>query len=78
VVATTEGLPCAIEAFPGNTSDPKSFEATVDVVQNRFGLERVCVVGDRGMITSARVEALAPMAASTGSLPCGRPRSRSS
>ena len=58
VVATTEGLPCAIEVFPGNTSDPKSFETIVEVVRDRFGLERVCFVGDRGMITSARVEAL--------------------
>src|SRR5579875_1247088 len=58
VVATTEGLPCAIEVFPGNTSDPKSFETIVDVVGERFGLERICFVGDRGMITSARVEAL--------------------
>ncbi len=58
VVATTEGLPCAIEVFPANTSDPKSFETIVEVVWDRFGLERVCFVGDRGMITSARVEAL--------------------
>ena len=58
VVATTEGLPCAIEVFPGNTSDPKSFETIVEVVRDRFGLERVCFVGDRGMITSARVEVL--------------------
>jgi transposase len=58
VVATTAGLPCAIEVFPGNTSDPKSFETIVDVVRSRFKLHRVCFVGDRGMITSARVEAL--------------------
>ncbi|MDA8309540.1 MAG: IS1634 family transposase [Actinomycetota bacterium] len=58
VVATTEGLPCAIEVFSGNTSDPKSFEKIVEVVETRFRLERVCFVGDRGMITSARVAAL--------------------
>jgi hypothetical protein len=58
VVATTEGLPCAIEVFAGNTSDPKSFETIVDVIAERFALQRVCLVGDRGMITSARVEAL--------------------
>jgi hypothetical protein len=58
VVATTEGLPCAIEVFAGNTSDPKSFETIVDVIGERFKLQRVCFVGDRGMITSARVEAL--------------------
>jgi len=58
VVATPEGLPCAIEVFAGNTSDPKSFEAIVEVVNTRFRLQRVCFVGDRGMITSARIEAL--------------------
>jgi transposase len=58
VVATPEGLPCAIEVFSGNTSDPKSFEAIVEVVNTRFKLQRVCFVGDRGMITSARVKAL--------------------
>ena len=58
VVATSDGLPCAIEVFPGNTSDPKSFIKIVEVVRDRFGLERVCFVGDRGMVTSARVEAL--------------------
>ena len=58
VVATTEGLPCAIEVFAGNTSDPKSFETIVGVVGERFALQRICFVGDRGMITSARVEAL--------------------
>ena len=58
VVANAEGLPCAIEVFPGNTSDPKSFQAIVEVVRDRFELKRICFVGDRGMITSARVEAL--------------------
>jgi len=58
VVASTEGLACAIEVFAGNTSDPKSFEAIVEIIAERFALQRVCFVGDRGMITSARVEAL--------------------
>ena len=58
VVATPKGLPCAIEVFAGNTSDPKSFEVIVEVVRTRFQLERGCFVGDRGMITSARVKAL--------------------
>lgn len=58
VVATTEGLPCAIEVFPGNTSDPKSFTRIVEVVRDRFKLNKLCFVGDRGMITSARVDAL--------------------
>jgi len=58
VVASTEGLACAVEVFAGNTSDPKSFEAIVEIIAERFALQRVCFVGDRGMITSARVEAL--------------------
>jgi hypothetical protein len=58
VVATSDGLPLAIEVFPGNTADPKSFEAIVDKLRSTYGLSRVCFVGDRGMITSARIEAL--------------------
>lgn len=58
VVATTEGLPVAIEVFPGNTADPKSFIEIVEATKERFGLERIVFVGDRGMITSARIAAL--------------------
>ena len=57
VVATTEGLPVAIEVFPGNTADPKSFVEVVDATKSRFGLSHVVFVGDRGMITSARIAA---------------------
>ena len=58
VVATREGLPVTIEVFPGNTSDPKGFVEIVWVTKARFGLSRVVFVGDRGMITSARIAAL--------------------
>jgi transposase len=58
VVATAEGLPLGIEVFSGNTSDPTSFTRIVEVVRERFLLKRICFVGDRGMITSARVDAL--------------------
>ncbi len=54
VVATREGLPVAIEVFPGNTADPKSFMEILRATKERFGLKRVVFVGDRGMITSAR------------------------
>ncbi len=51
----------AIEVFEGNTADPTTLGAQVDKLKKRFGLERVVVVGDRGMITSARIrEDLAP------------------
>ena len=58
VIATTEGLPVAIEVFPGNTADPTSFVEIVEATKERFGLSHVVFVGDRGMITSARIAAL--------------------
>ena len=52
------GCPVAIRVFPGNTADPTSFVEIVKVVRERFGLERLVMVGDRGMITSARIDQL--------------------
>jgi hypothetical protein len=52
------GRPVAVEVFPGNTADPTAFISIVEVIRNRFGLERLTMVGDRGMITSARITAL--------------------
>lgn len=52
------GCPVAIRVFPGNTADPKAFVEAVDTVRTRFGLARLVMVGDRGMITSARVTAI--------------------
>ncbi|MGH9189621.1 MAG: IS1634 family transposase [Acidimicrobiales bacterium] len=52
------GLPVAVEVFPGNTGDPATVATTVDKVQGRFGLASVVLVGDRGMLTSARIETL--------------------
>ena len=52
------GRPVAIRVFPGNTADPTAFVAVVDIVREKFGLTELTLVGDRGMITSARVEAL--------------------
>jgi hypothetical protein len=49
VIATKEGLPVAIEVFPGNTSDPKSFIKIVETTKDRFGLSRVVFVGEREM-----------------------------
>ena len=53
-----EGRPVAVRVFPGNTGDPGAFTAIVDVVRKKFGLEQMVMVGDRGMITSARIRAL--------------------
>ena len=53
-----EGRPVAVRVFPGNTGDPSAFTAIADVVRDKFGLAQMVMVGDRGMITSARIAAL--------------------
>ena len=53
-----EGRPVAVRVFPGNTGDPAAFTAIADVVREKFGLAQMVMVGDRGMITSARIAAL--------------------
>jgi len=55
LLCNREGCPVAVEVFPGNTGDPTSFTAQVAKVRERFGLTQVIMVGDRGMITSARI-----------------------
>jgi hypothetical protein len=52
------GRPVAVRVFPGNTGDPGAFTAISDVVRKKFGLAKMVMVGDRGMITSARIQAL--------------------
>src|SRR5215472_7658521 len=53
-----EGRPVAVRVFEGNTADPAAFTAIVTVVREKFDLEKMVMVGDRGMITSARIRAL--------------------
>jgi len=55
LLATSEGVPVAVEVFPGNTGDPDTVGPALDRLQERFGLGRVTLVGDRGMITEARI-----------------------
>lgn len=55
LLCDSEGRPIAIEVFPGNTADPTTFTQIVARVRKRFGINRVVFVGDRGMITSARI-----------------------
>jgi len=55
LLCTREGLPIAIEVFEGNTADPTTLKSQVDKLKTRFGIKRVVLVGDRGMITSARI-----------------------
>jgi hypothetical protein len=55
LLCSTTGIPIAIEVFDGNTADPKTLTAQITKLKNRFGLTGVCLVGDRGMLTSARI-----------------------
>ncbi|MDQ7007483.1 MAG: IS1634 family transposase [Acidobacteriota bacterium] len=55
LICDARGCPVAVEVFEGNTADPTTFSAQVIKVRERFGLKRVVFVGDRGMITSARI-----------------------
>ncbi len=57
-----EGCPIAVEVFEGNVADPRTLSSQINKVRQRFGLERVILVGDRGMITEARIrEELSPV-----------------
>jgi hypothetical protein len=53
-----DGRPVAVRVFPGNTGDPSAFTEIVTVLRDKFGLAKMVMVGDRGMITSARIAAL--------------------
>ena len=53
-----DGLPVAVRVFAGNTADPKAFPEAVTAVRGTFGLEKMIMVGDRGMITTARIKDL--------------------
>ena len=53
-----DGRPIAIEVFEGNTGDPSTLTAQIDKLKQRFGLKHVVLVGDRGMITTARIRRL--------------------
>jgi transposase len=55
LLCTREGLPIAVEVFDGNTADPATLSVQVEKLKDRFGISRLVLVGDRGMITSARV-----------------------
>ncbi len=55
VLCDEDGRPVAVEVFEGNVGDPTTFTAQVTKMRERFGLERIVYVGDRGMITSARI-----------------------
>jgi hypothetical protein len=58
LVCAPSGRPVSIEVHKGNTADPSTLQAAVDRVKDSFGIEHVVFVGDRGMITEARVKVL--------------------
>ncbi|MDJ0861499.1 MAG: IS1634 family transposase [Gammaproteobacteria bacterium] len=58
VLTDADGRPVAVEVYPGNTGDPSTVPDQVDKLKQRFGLERVVLVGDRGMLTQTQIEAL--------------------
>ena len=55
LLTNAQGCPVAVEVFDGNTADPKTVAAQVDKLRQRFGLSDVVLIGDRGMITNARI-----------------------
>ena len=59
VLTNAEGAPVAVDAYPGNTGDPRTVADQIEKLQGRFGLQRVLLVGDRGMLTQAQIAALA-------------------
>ena len=58
LLTDARGCPVAVEAFPGNTADPATIETQIEKLRVRFGLTDIILVGDRGMLTSARIERL--------------------
>ncbi len=58
VLTDPAGCPVAVRVFAGNTADPTAFTAAVTAVKDTFALEKMVMVGDRGMITTARIKAL--------------------
>jgi hypothetical protein len=55
LLCNREGCPVAVEVFEGNTGDPATLKPQIDKVRDRFRLDRVVFVGDRGLLTSARI-----------------------
>jgi hypothetical protein len=60
------GRPVAVRVFEGNTADPAAFTQIAEVVRNGFGLRKMVMAGDRGMITTARIDALRELDGSYG------------
>ena len=55
LLTSVDGVPIAIEVFAGNTADPKTISSQIGKIKQRFGITNICFVGDRGMLTKARI-----------------------
>ncbi len=75
LMCTADGCPVAVEVFEGNTADPVTLSAQIDKLKQRFQLQRVVMVGDRGLLTSARIEQTLARPVWIGSPRCGLRRS---
>jgi transposase len=58
LLTDADGRPIAVQVYPGNTGDPKTVPDQVETLTKRFGLSRVVLVGDRGMLTQTQIDAL--------------------
>ncbi len=58
VLTNADGRPVAVQVYPGNTGDPKTVPDQVEMLTKRFGLSRVVLVGDRGMLTQTQIDVL--------------------
>src|SRR3954454_13403129 len=58
MLTDADGRPVAVQVYPGNTGDPKTIPDRVEALTRRFGLSRVVLVGDRGMLTRTRIDIL--------------------
>jgi hypothetical protein len=56
LLTNADGCPVAVEVFAGNTADPSTLSSTIAKLRERFALNRLVLVGDRGMITTARID----------------------
>jgi hypothetical protein len=63
LVCSPEGRPVSVQVHPGNTADPTTVPGVIDTVKERFGIERVILVGDRAMITDAHAATLKELGA---------------
>jgi hypothetical protein len=63
LVCSPDGRPISVQVHPGNTADPSTVPGVIDTVRERFGIERVILVGDRAMITDAHAATLKELGA---------------